>query len=138
MQQLVPEHLFAATEVGLRGERAKCVVRQLVGAECRLATPNRQHGMAFDTEPALDFAKRFGVLSLEGAPGSSKAGELGAVDVGLRWPGELGLPSRRLLLSWNYEIGQPQIGLDIAECRIESLAGDARTPAPGHSRRATP
>jgi len=131
MQQLVPEHFLPAAEIGLRGKSAKCVVRQLVGAERRLAAPDGQHGMPLDTEPALDLPKRFRVLGLEGAPGSGKAGKLGAVDVGLRRPGEFGLSPRRLLSAWDYEIGQPQVRLDIAECCIEGLAGDTKGPRLG-------
>ena len=102
-------------------------------AECRLATPDREHKLTLHAELALDLGEPLGVLRLQSLALSGEVGEEGGVEVLGGRSGELCLPLH-LGLARQHKIGKREIGLDAAQGLVEGGAADAGLLSVGPER----
>ena len=132
VQQLGAEHVLAAAEIGLRGERLD---RRSAASGAR-RRPSRgprspaRTGAARRCSRSI-LASHVGVLWLQQR--LALLGEPGEVGRHSRYCGrrlgELGL-ALHLALAGQHQVGQRQVGLDAAQGGIERGARDAHAPAP--------
>jgi hypothetical protein len=126
VEELLPEHVLASSVIALGGEHRDAVLGQLVGAEVRLAAPDRQQHIARHPGLLLDRGQRASVLGRELLRLPRHARDIRFLDVVGRRLHELGLAARRCTLAARQvEIGQRQIGFDPARRRVERVARNA-------------
>ena len=120
IEQLLSEHILAPAVIALRRKNADCLLRQLVVAEVRLASPDREEHVAGNAELLLDGRERSVVLRRKLLTSLCEARNARFPDIVGRRLHELGLSTRRRALpSRQIEVRQRKIWLHSLRRRIE-------------------
>ena len=125
IEQLLPEHVLAAPIIGLGRQHGDGILRQLVGSEGRLASPDREQHISRHPELLLNGSQRAAVLGCKLLRLFRQMSDVALLDViggGLH---EFRLPAGRgALPAGKIEVGKREIGLDALRRRLEGPARD--------------
>ena len=125
--KLGTKHVLTLANIRLRRQHADRVVGQLIGAERRLAAPDRQQAISIDADLALYPFERHFMLGQQRAALACQARQRIGADVVLRRLGELGLSAfGNLLLAGDHEVGQRHVGSEACDSLVKNFARYAR------------